>query len=96
MLLYGAGEFSMNKEDVIWRVGSPDSDRLLVPSSLRQVVMSTIHDIHSSGHQEVQRTRAKAREMFYLWKMGTDIKTNVLTCDACCRNNRGPLPSRWP
>lgn len=69
-------------------------DRLLVPSTLRQEVMSTIHDIPSSGHQGVQRTKAKAREMFYWWKMGTDIKTYVLACDVCCRNKRGPLPSR--
>lgn len=32
--------------------------------------------------------------MFYWWKMGTDIKTYVLTCDVCCRNKRGPLSSR--
>lgn len=88
------GHFRMDKEGVIWRVSSPDHDRLLVPSSLRQEVVSTIHDIPSSGHQGVQRTKAKAREMFYWWKMGTDIKTYVLTCDVCSRNKIGPLPSR--
>lgn len=56
--------------------------------------MSTIHDIPSYGHQGVQRTMAKAREMFCWWKMGTNIKTYVLTCDVCCRNKRGPLQSR--
>lgn len=65
----------MDKEGVIWKVSSPDPDKFLVLSSLRQEVMSTIHDIPSSGHQGVQRTKAKAREMFNWWKMGTDIKT---------------------
>lgn len=75
MLLSGAGAFRMDKEGVIWIVSFPDPDRVLVPRSLRQEVMSTIHDIPSSGHQGVQRTKAKAREMFYWLKMGTDIKT---------------------
>lgn len=46
------GQFRMDKEGVIWRVSSPDPDRLLVPStsSLSQEVMSTIHDITSSGY----------------------------------------------
>lgn len=58
-------QFRMDKEGVIWRVSSSDPDRPLIPRSLRQEVMSPIHDIPSSGHRGVQRTQAKAREMFY-------------------------------
>lgn len=65
------GQLRMHKEGVIWRLSSPDPDRLLIPSSVWQEVMSTVHDIPCSGHQGVQHTKANAREMFYWWKMGT-------------------------
>lgn len=47
-------QFRMDKEGAIWKVYFPDLDKLLVPSSLRTEVISTVHDIPSSGHQGIQ------------------------------------------
>ena len=49
---------------VIWTKGSLESDKCLVQGELREEVLALVNDIHSSGHQGVQRTKLRARENF--------------------------------
>lgn len=86
-----SSQFKLDDKGVIWKVNAPDPDRLLVPRSLRNEVLSLLHNIPSLGHQRVQRTKGRARDNFY-WC--TDIKTYVFRCDICCWNKRGSLPLR--
>ena len=47
------GQFKIDDKGVIWRAGSSESDRLLVPGNLREEILTLVHDIPSSGHQGV-------------------------------------------
>ena len=87
------GQFKIDDKGVIWRAGSSESDRLLVPGNLREEVLALVHDIPSSGHQGVQRTKLRAKENFYWWRMGDSVRSFVLTCDTC-RNKRGLPPHK--
>lgn len=86
----------LDDKEVIWWKPSEEKDalRLLVPKALREEVMYLCHDIPSSGHQGIQRSKERQKPNFYWWRMVADIKNYVLTCDVCCKNKRGPLPNR--
>ncbi|XP_062589436.1 uncharacterized protein LOC134251086 [Saccostrea cucullata] len=88
--------FYLDETGVVWREPD-DSDaprRLLVPRSLRSEIMHLYHDIPSSDHQGIQRTKERLKQQFYWWRMTKDIKLYVTTCDVCARNKRGSLPNR--
>ena len=88
--------FVMDSKGVIWRKAELDGDplRLLIPHSKREEILYLCHDIPSSGHQGIQRSKEKLKLSFYWWRMVADMKKYVLTCDVCSRNKRGPLPNR--
>ncbi len=46
-----------------------DEKDLVVPESLRQIALEWNHDIPSSGHQGVVRTRARMRDKFLVWNV---------------------------
>ena len=55
------GQFKIDDKGVIWRAGSSEPDRLLVPGNLWEEVLALVHDILSSWHQGVLRTKLRAR-----------------------------------
>lgn len=59
------GQFRMDKDGVIRKIRSAFSDRVLVPSSLRQEVISAVHNISSYGQQSVQRTKENAENFSF-------------------------------
>ena len=88
--------FYLDESGVVWREPN-DSDasrRLLVPRCLRSEIMHLCHDIPSSGHQGIHRTKERLKQQFYWWRMTKDVKLYVKTCDVCARNKRGSLPNR--
>ena len=58
--------FELDDDGVIWRKPDTRHDplRLLVPSTERAEIIRLCHDIPSSGHQGVQRTRERLRNNF--------------------------------
>ena len=42
----------------------------------------------------MKRTKLRARENSFWWRMGDSVRNYVLTCDTCCRNKCGPLPPK--
>lgn len=59
--------FPLDETGVIWRVPE-DLDmslRLLVPGGLMSEVMHLCHDIPSSGHQGIQRTKERLKQQLH-------------------------------
>ena len=80
-----------------FRLDDPgDSERVLVPRTLRGEVMRLCHDVPSAGHQGVTGSKERLRQNFYWWRIPGDIKDYVRTCDACNRNKKSALPHRSP
>ena len=61
-----------------------DRLRLYVPSgSLRNAVMSELHDAHCSGHLCIKRTSDLVKRDFYWHSWESDVAEFVRSCDAC-------------
>ena len=69
---------------------------LVIPESLKESAMSLHHDIPSSGHQGVARTKQKLKEKFYWFHMTRDIENYVLTCNVCNKNKKNKQYGKVP
>ena len=73
------------------------NDRIVVPLSLRQRILSVNHDSPFSGHAGVQRTYQRLRKDFYWPKMFNDVQRYCRECVSCAqrkpdfRKHRAPL-----
>ena len=54
------------------------------------------HDIPSSGHQGVARTKAKVKEKFFWVRLARDVEKYVLTCNVCNKNKKSKRYGRVP
>ena len=69
---------------------------LVVPKSLQLKAIELHHDIPSSGHQGIARTKAKLREKFFWYYLSGDVESYVLSCDVCSRNKKNKSYGRVP
>jgi hypothetical protein len=60
----------------------------VVPSSLKQEVMSLCHDIKMSGHLGIQKTIAKVKQSFHWYNLRADVELFVKTCNICSVNKK--------
>jgi hypothetical protein len=90
--------FVLDDDGVIWCKSDARHDplRLLVPSTERAEIIKLCHDIPSSGHQRVQRTRERLRTNFYWYRLTDSIHAHVLTCRTCSLHNKGKSRPNTP
>lgn len=81
--------FYLDKDGLL-RSNSPDgtSDRLVVRRKFVDEILALCHDIPTSGHQGINRTKLKVKEDFYWYKMDSEIKEYVRTCHICNKNKK--------
>ncbi|XP_013381256.1 uncharacterized protein LOC106152279 [Lingula anatina] len=70
--------------------------KLVIPESLKGKILELHHDIPSSGHQGVARTKLKIKEKFFWYHLSKDVTSFVLSCDVCNRNKRKGCYGRVP
>lgn len=67
---------------MLWRKSKTGDDtRLVIPDTLKSHILGLNHDIPSSGHQGMVRTKAKHICKYYWPGMGKDIESYVLSCE---------------
>ncbi|XP_045167543.2 uncharacterized protein LOC123530833 [Mercenaria mercenaria] len=93
----------LNKEVFLFIDGvlfkkNPDAEdlQLVVPESLKEQALIWHHDIPSSGHQGVARTKAKLKEKFFWVRLSKDVEAYVLSCNVCNRNKKTKRYGRVP
>lgn len=59
-------------------------DRVMIPESMKQYVLQTIH----SGHQGIEKCRLRAQTCVYWHGLNHDIETIVKTCQTCLRHQK--------
>lgn len=73
--------------------------KIIVPSSLRAQMLTLIHEPHFG----IQKTKSRARQLFYWPHMSKDIENFIINCKTCQLNQRAnqketlvshPLPTR--
>ena len=69
---------------------------LVVPESLREEAIRVSHDLPSSGHQGIVRTKARMKEKFYWYGIGKDVTNYIVTCPVCSRNKKSGAYGRVP
>lgn len=67
------------KDNFIFR-----GSRLLVPSTVRQTLISLAHE----SHQGVVRTKQRLRELYWWPKMDVEVQTCIASCVACQSNDK--------
>jgi hypothetical protein len=74
-------------EDVLMR-----GSRMIIPMSLRNSILETIHD----GHQGVVKCKRIAARSVWWPKMGEDIEKFVQNCPECCKQRNNPVEPLIP
>ena len=60
--------------------------QLVVPISLKESVLSLIHDVPHAGHPGRDRSIREARTKYYWKTMRKDIENYVLNCEVCAKH----------
>ena len=70
--------------------------QLVVPDSLKDHALLWHHDIPSSGHQGIARTKAKLKEKFFWVRLSRDVEAYVLSCNVCDKNKKNKRYGKVP
>ena len=72
------------------------NDLLVIPESLKDEVLRACHDLPSSAHQGIARTKQRVNERFFWFKLSTDVKRYVHTCSLCSRFKPANRKNKFP
>jgi hypothetical protein len=61
---------------------------LVITKSLQDSALECSHDLPTSGHQGVARTKARAKEKCFWYGLGQDVATYGTTCAVGSRNKK--------
>jgi len=73
-----------------------DCLQLIVPYTLRKLVLSRMHDSVTSGHLGVKRTRARLALGYYWFNIKADVRVYVASCSVCDADKKPQKPPRAP
>ena len=71
-------------------------NQLVVPASLREILLHQLHDLRISGHLGIQRTIARVQRRFYWPGCSLDVAQWCAQCPQCMGRKGKPAPSRLP
>jgi len=74
---------------ILFKKGEEDRDLLVVPRSLQREAVGMCHDIPSSGHQGIARTKARVKERFFWFRRSKEVARYVQRCLECSSNKSG-------
>lgn len=89
-------QFFLDSDGVLRNRSKNNLTRLVVPKPYIQEVLSLNHDLPMTGHQGVDRTRARIKEKFYWYKMNETIKAYVQACAICNKNKKPTRKAKCP
>ena len=64
--------------------------RVVLPQSLRAIVLEECHDMSASGHLGIKQTLARIEENYYWEGMYEDVRKYVTSCIACITKKMTP------
>ena len=82
--------------DGVLYVTQEDDKKLVLPAGLKEEALRLNHDIPSSAHQGIDRTKSRVKERFYWHTLSVDVKNFVRSCEACNRNKKADRYSKCP
>ena len=88
-------ELKLNK-GILWRKKPENNMVMVIPRTLRETLVKGYHDLPSSGHQGVDRTKLKIQQKYFWYGMSGYIKNYVKPCPVCNKNKKPSKHSRAP
>jgi transposase InsO family protein len=76
-----------------WESEDRPSLKLIVPSSLKEIVLSAVHNTKAAGHFGIGKTTERAKKSYFWVGMAKDVKAFVNTCGTCAVSKK---PNRTP
>ncbi len=70
--------------------------QVVLPRSLRLIILRQLHDLRISGHQGVARTMHKVQQRYYWPGYAQDVARWCAKCTACARHKGQAKPARVP
>ena len=89
------GMFSLVNEVIFKTEGVPQK-LLLVPFGLKDEVLRLCHDIPTSGHLGISKTKIRLQQRYFWHKQSKDIANYVLSCHQCNLNKSANRPAKHP
>ena len=89
-------------DGVLYRVGQETHAgcdaplQLVVPISMRPMIMRHLHDNKTGGHLGINKTVASVKQRFYWGGYKDDIAGWCARCEVCSRVKNGPCRGRAP
>ena len=82
----------------LWESPTGDSTckQIVLPKSLREDVLQSLHNAPSAGHFGVAKTLGRIRERFYWVQCRKEVKEYVQNCDVCAQRRGPPRKIRAP
>ena len=95
-----AGKYYWLSKEEFKNIGSllyhqrPDGSEkdLVMPQGLKKTALKLNHDLPSSGHQGVDRTKARIKEKFFWYGLGKDY---VATRPTCNQNKKATASGKY-
>ena len=89
------------RDGILYRRFESDSGdqifwQVVVPVSLRKMVLKELHNSKSAGHLGEKKTLARLRERFYWLGCGRDVRLWCQSCDECASRKPPAKSSRAP
>ena len=84
------------QDGIIFQTEGVKNKLLLVPQSLKEEVLYLCHDIPSSGHLGISKTKQRVSLNYTFFKMNKYISNYVLSCKACNTSKSANRPSKHP
>ena len=81
---------------IIFQTEGVDRKLLLVPQSLVEEVLYICHDIPSSGHLGITKTKFRVNLNYTWYKKSKDISNYVISCKMCNISKSANRPARHP
>lgn len=91
--------FYFGHDGVLYLQSKKSVKLLVVPSSLREFLLSSVHDSLLAGHQKDERMLARLQQRYFWPGMATDAKDWARSCEVCMQHaqprhkDRGKLQS---
>lgn len=83
-MLAGATRYDVAPDSGLLRAYVRDKDaRIVVPSSMRQVILRASHEAPVSGHLGQNKTLERVRKLFFWRNMPADVRAFVRGCAVC-------------
>ena len=81
------GKFKLETSSKLLYFCSKDGDRLCIPKSMHQVILTAVHD--HKGHPGIAKTYDRLRRSIYMARMRSEAESYVLACPVCNQSKPG-------